>query len=101
VPATRIAAALAHEEEGRRPALKAQHGGYSRLDGASLCVIMDGAPPAGGPWSVTACAQTLAIEILAGTDRAGSTITVAVDPSAEPPRLLFRHAEQARLPALV
>lgn len=69
VPANRIAAALAHEEAGRRPALKAQHGGYSRLDGASLCVIMDGAPPAGGPWSVTACAQTLAIEILAGTDR--------------------------------
>ncbi len=43
----------------------------------------------------------IAKAILAGTYLAGSTITVAVDPSAEPPRLLFRHAEQARLPALV
>jgi len=67
--ATRIVAALAHEEDGRRPALKAPHGGYGRLDGAGITVIMDGAPPASGVWAVSACAQTLALEILAGEDR--------------------------------
>jgi uncharacterized heparinase superfamily protein len=69
VGAQRIAAALAHEEEAGPPPLKAPHGGYFRLDGAGLCVILDGAAAAKGVWSATACAQTLAIEILAGQDR--------------------------------
>jgi uncharacterized heparinase superfamily protein len=69
VPAERIAAALAHQDEPGQPSLKAPHGGYYRLDGSGLCVIVDGGAPAAGPWSATACAQTLAVEILAGSDR--------------------------------
>ncbi|NBB14303.1 heparinase [Caulobacter sp. SLTY] len=69
VGAQRIAAALAHEEDAGPPPLKAPHGGYYRLDGAGLSVILDGGAAAKGVWSATACAQTLAIEILAGQDR--------------------------------
>ncbi len=69
VPAARIAAALAHDESAGPPPMKAPHGGYYRLDGAGLTLMLDGAAPAGGPWSATACAQTLGIEILAGADR--------------------------------
>jgi uncharacterized heparinase superfamily protein len=65
----RIVAALAHEDEPPPPLLKAPHGDYHRLDGAGLTVILDGGAPAGGAWSAVACAQTLAIEILAGQDR--------------------------------
>jgi uncharacterized heparinase superfamily protein len=68
VPAALIGAALAHEDEGRA-ALKTAHGGYHRLDGAGISVILDGGAPAPGIHSTTACAQTLAVEILAGTDR--------------------------------
>ncbi len=43
----------------------------------------------------------IAKAILAGTYLPGSTIVVTVDAAAEPPRLHFRAAEPARLPALV
>jgi uncharacterized heparinase superfamily protein len=69
VPAERVAAALAHEEDAGPPSLRAAHGGFYRLDGAGIGVILDGGAPAAGIWSTTACAQTLAIEVLAGTDR--------------------------------
>lgn len=69
VGADRIIAALAHDDDAGVPPLKAPHGGYYRLDGAGLTVMLDGAAPAAGPWSATACAQTLALEILAGSDR--------------------------------
>jgi uncharacterized heparinase superfamily protein len=64
-----VAAALAHDEASRSGPSKAAFGGFQRLDGGGLCVLADAAPPAQGKWSVSACAQPLAIEILAGADR--------------------------------
>ena len=64
----RIAAALAHEEEGR-PAAYLPHGGYHRLAGRNLLLMADTASPAEGPWSLCACAQPLAIEITCGGER--------------------------------
>lgn len=70
-----VAAARASDdddEEGQGAAPRATpvaRNGYHRLDGASLQVIADGAAPATGPFSVTACAQPLALEVLAGGKR--------------------------------
>lgn len=64
-----IAAAVAHDEGREGGPSKAAFGGFQRLDGGGLCVLADTAPPAQGKWSVGACAQPLAIEILAGADR--------------------------------
>jgi uncharacterized heparinase superfamily protein len=65
----RVAAALAHDDaEGRvQPILP--HTGYHRMAGRSLLVMVDAAAPAEGAWSLTACAQPLAIEITCGGDR--------------------------------
>ncbi|RAK57367.1 heparinase II/III family protein [Phenylobacterium deserti] len=43
--------------------------GYQRLESRALQVLADAAPPAKGAWSVTACAQPLAIEVLVGGKR--------------------------------
>jgi uncharacterized heparinase superfamily protein len=43
--------------------------GYEVLAGRSLRAIVDVAAPAAGPWSQTACAQPLALEVVAGADR--------------------------------
>lgn len=51
------------------PSPSAPHAGYEKLLGRRLQVIVDAAPPARGAWSPTACAQPLALEILAGGDR--------------------------------
>ncbi len=51
------------------PSPSAPHGGYEKLAGRRLQLIVDAAPPAQGAWSPTACAQPLAIEVLAGGDR--------------------------------
>ncbi len=64
-----VAAAVAHDEASRGGPSRAAFGGFQRLDGGGLCVLADAAPPAKGKWSVSACAQPLAIEILAGADR--------------------------------
>lgn len=64
-----IAAAVAHDEGRAGGPSRATFGGFQRLDGGGLCVLADAAPPAQGKWSVSACAQPLAIEILAGADR--------------------------------
>lgn len=62
-----VAAARASEDKAaRRPTGR---NGYERLDGRRLHVIADSAPPAQGPWSVNACAQPLAMEVLAGAKR--------------------------------
>ncbi len=45
------------------------HAGYEFLSGGRLQVVVDAGAPAGGPWSATACAQPLAIEVTAGEDR--------------------------------
>jgi uncharacterized heparinase superfamily protein len=55
------------EDAARNPPVS--RNGYHRLDGSSLQVVADGAAPASGPFSVTACAQPLAIEVLAGGKR--------------------------------
>jgi uncharacterized heparinase superfamily protein len=63
-----IAAARAQDGAGDRPARPACNG-YHRLDARGLQIFADAAPPATGAWSVTACAQPLAIEVLAGGRR--------------------------------
>ena len=65
LPASYVAAARVMDEAGDRAA-PASLGGYHRMEGRSLQVIADAAAPAPGPWSVTACAQPLAIVVLAG-----------------------------------
>jgi uncharacterized heparinase superfamily protein len=66
--ARRVAAALAHEEGEARTRRRAPHGGYERLESPSLTIMVDGAAPARGRWSVTACAQPGALEIACGPD---------------------------------
>jgi uncharacterized heparinase superfamily protein len=39
--------------------------GYVRLQCADLQLVVDAGPPAAGPWSCAACAQPLALEVLA------------------------------------
>lgn len=63
-----VAAARALEESPDRP-VPAERNGYHRLEARSLQVVADAEPPAEGPWSVAACAQPLAIEVLAGARR--------------------------------
>lgn len=67
-----VAAARARRDEERgetdAPVPLARNG-YQRLDGRSLQVVADGHAPPTGPWSVTGCAQPLALEILAGGRR--------------------------------
>ncbi|MDP3854557.1 heparinase II/III family protein [Phenylobacterium sp.] len=62
-----VAAARASEGASTKPPVA--RNGYHRLEGRSLQVIADAAPPARGPWSVTACAQPLAMELLIGARR--------------------------------
>lgn len=62
-----VAAARAEDEWADRPT-PPERNGYHRLGGlgrGGLEVICDAAPAAQGAWSVTACAQPLALEILA------------------------------------
>lgn len=63
-----VSAARANDEMEER-AVPTARNGYHRLEARSLQVIADAAPPAEGAWSVTACAQPLAIEVLAGARR--------------------------------
>ena len=65
LPGPYVAAARAMDEAGERAA-PASRNGYHRMEGRALQVIADAAAPAPGPWSVTACAQPLAIVVLAG-----------------------------------
>ncbi len=67
-PAAYVAAARA-QDELEESATPSSCNGYQRLDGRMLQVIADAAPPPPDPWSVTACAQPLAIEVLAGARR--------------------------------
>jgi uncharacterized heparinase superfamily protein len=63
-----VAAARAQDEAGER-AVPTSRNGYHRLEGRGLQVVADGAGPAEGAWSATACAQPLAITVLAGGKR--------------------------------
>lgn len=65
----RIAAALAHDDNGPRPPMSAPHAGYQKMQGASIQVMADAGGPATGVLSRAACAQPAAIEIICGKDR--------------------------------
>ena len=65
----RIDAARAHEDGEAKPFGYAPHSGYHRLAGRTLQTMVDAAAPADGPWSLTACAHPLSIEVTAGRDR--------------------------------
>jgi uncharacterized heparinase superfamily protein len=66
---TRIAAALGGEDAGPPSVVSLPHVGYEFLTGRRLMAVVDAGAPASGPWSVTACAQPLAIEVTAGAVR--------------------------------
>lgn len=63
-----VAAARAQDELEARAA-PASLGGCYRLQSRALQLIVDAAAPARGAWSVAACAQPLAFELLAGGRR--------------------------------
>jgi len=63
-----VAAARARDEIVEHEIPPARNG-YQRLEGRSLQVAVDAASPAGGPWSEAACAQPLAVEVLAAGKR--------------------------------
>jgi uncharacterized heparinase superfamily protein len=69
VSAARVAAALALDASATRPSDAAPNGGYQRLQGSTVQVMVDAGPPAGGAYSDQACAQALALEIVCGRDR--------------------------------
>jgi uncharacterized heparinase superfamily protein len=60
-------------------ALAAKCNGYHRLEARTLQVVADAAAPAAGAWSLAACGQPLAIEVLAG----GRRLIVGSGPSSE------------------
>ena len=62
VPPAYVAAALGGEAGGPTPAGR---NGFQRLDGRGLQVVADAAPATEDGWSLAACAQPLAIEVLA------------------------------------
>jgi uncharacterized heparinase superfamily protein len=65
----RIAAALAHDTSPTRPPDVAPHGGYHRMTGDGIMAMVDGGVPAQGDYSVLACAQPFALEVVCGRDR--------------------------------
>ena len=68
--ATRIvAAARSHDDKAAPAPPQMPHTGYQRLAGKALSLIVDAGAPAAGPLSDAACAQPLAIEVLAGHER--------------------------------
>ena len=79
-----VAAARASEEGAPRP--PSSRNGFQRLDGGNLQDFADAAPPAQGPWSVGACAQPLAIEVLAAGRR--MIVACAWSPEANGPQAL-------------
>ena len=68
-----VAAALAHgpqtELEAPPPPDAAPRGGYERLTAPGLQVMVDAGAPADGAWSLAACGQPMAIEVVCGRDR--------------------------------
>ena len=89
--ASYVAAARAQDETGDRPTAL-DLGGYQRMDAHALQVMADTSPPAAGAWSVRACDQPLAIQVLANGRRliesgagrgiaAASTVEVGEDGS--------------------
>jgi len=65
----RVAAARAHDESPAADQPTRIVGGVARIRSPLLTVAADVAAPARGAWSVTACAQPMALEIVCGKDR--------------------------------
>jgi uncharacterized heparinase superfamily protein len=63
------AARVRDEGEAAPPSGEAPHAGYQRLSGGVIQVIVDAGRPAPRPWSVSACAQAGAIEVVCAADR--------------------------------
>ncbi len=68
-PAARVAAALSQDPSPTRAPETAPNGGYERLQGGALQAMVDAGAPAGGLFSIQACAQPLALEVVCGRDR--------------------------------
>jgi uncharacterized heparinase superfamily protein len=64
-----VAAARAQDDGAERREVPGTRNGYHRLEARSLQVAIDAAAPASGAWSEAACAQPLAVEVLAGGKR--------------------------------
>lgn len=64
-----VSAARAHDDKKAPAPAQMPHTGYQRLTGKALSLIVDAGAPAQGPFSETACAQSLAIELLCGNER--------------------------------
>jgi len=80
-----VAAVRAQDETGDRPTAT-ELGGRQRLDARNLQVMADVASPPAGPWSLTASAQPLAIEVLANDRRLfgpGAGRSLAEGPTVE------------------
>lgn len=67
----RIAAALASETPAAKaePQKDAPFSGYQRLNSAEMNILLDAAAPAAGAWSLSACDQVGAIEVVCGRER--------------------------------
>ena len=66
----RVAAARAHDDTGAPAAAeRLVAGGYERLDGQMMHIILDAGAPAAPTYAQSACAQPGAIEIVCGRDR--------------------------------
>lgn len=65
----RVAAAVAHDETGEPGPQAGPVAGVARIRSPLLTVAADVDAPARGGWSVAACAQPLALEIVCGRDR--------------------------------
>lgn len=66
---TRVAAVRSHDDIEGEPPQHLPETGYHRLAGRSVLCVLDAGPPAAGVWSLSACAQPLAIEVVCGKDR--------------------------------
>jgi uncharacterized heparinase superfamily protein len=67
--AARIAAARAHDESPATDPHGRMVAGIARIRSPLLTIAADVSGPARGAWSVTACAQPMALEIVCGKDR--------------------------------
>ncbi len=68
-----VAAALAHgpetELQAPPPPDETARGAYERLTAPGLQVMVDAGAPADGAWSLAACGQPMAVEVVCGRDR--------------------------------
>ncbi len=68
-----VAAGLAHgpetELQAPPPPDEAVHGSYELLSAPGLQIMVDAGAPAEGGWSLAACGQPMAIEVVCGRDR--------------------------------